>query len=439
MVANSIQKRVAVALESGSLSAPATIDYDAIASPGGLLAVTQVDDAALRRARIDDKRIPSRASDNPGKLQALRNEAAATLGMYVSGQTSGHAAAAVQAARDLIDMVIRASWGGENRGYSADITGGSAAAPEVTATHGDNIDEYTWGYFWDTSESVGYFRQIASATTDTLTMADDHDLPFTPAAGDRMYAVIAHYVDWDIAEDHTDSGSEMLRVLLSGRQSDDLYELYGAKPELQFGAIEQGTRTEITMPMKCAYFLHDELAITPSLAQALTGSPGQTVGAGTTTRAYLTNLGTDLTSQQFWGGINFTAGVVPEQLRGPNGTEGVHGYGVTEDSYKASQLELAVPFDPQFRTDAEVDTPKRFMVQVGNAITAGPWALYCPRLSWMDDPEPGAEGNARRQNTLRFMVNEARDDGSTGAVDTTGLSDAAVHRARAKFMLLRVA
>lgn len=445
MVANAIQKRIAVALETGSLAAPAVIDYDAIASPGGLMAVIQADASGLRRARTDNKTIPRRASDNPSKIRALRNEAMLSLGAYLSGQTSGHAAAGSSAARDLVDMVIRSAWGGEYIGVSADITGGSAASPEVTETQGVSLGEYGWGYFWDDSESVGHFRQIASVAVsggnpDTLTMADGHDLPFTPDVGDRVYAVIAHYVDWDAAENYAAAGHEMLRVLHRGRDDDDMFELYGAKPEIQFGAVEVGTPTELTIPLKCAYFLHNELTIDPSLAQALQGAPGRVVGAGSTTRAWLANVGAALATQQFWGGIQFTPGVVPDQQTGPNGVEGVHGYGLTAESYQASKLEVTVPFDIQHRTDAEAEQAKHFLLQVGNAVTSGPWGLYCPRLTWDDDVEVAVEANSRRSQTLRFQCEEAPDDAAAaGGVDTTGLTDAEIHRARAKFVLLRVA
>lgn len=439
MVANSIQKRIAIALESGSLASPGVIDYDAITSPGGLWAVTQVDDAALRRAYLENKTIPARASDNPTMLRALRNEATATIAAYLCGQTSGHAATGVQAVRDLTSMVLRAAWGGQWVGSGATMVGGTALNPEVDTGEGAALVPYGWGYFWDASAGVGHFRQIESEAADVLQMAPGHTLPFTPANGDRVYAVEATYVDWDVAENLAHGSHELLRVLLSGRQADDLFEVYGVKPELQLGGIEQGSPTEITVPLHAAYFLHDELSITPDLLQQLQGAPGPIVGAGTTTRAWLSNLGSTLAAQQFWGSISPTAGIVPEQVRGPNGTEGVHGYGLTADSYKASRLDLTVPFDSQWRTDAEAGTAKRFLVQVGNAITTGPWALYCPRLTWVDDPEVGSEANSRRQSTLRFQCEEARDDGSSGAVDTTGLTATEIHRARAKIMILRAA
>lgn len=448
MVANSIQKRVAVALETGTIAAPGVIDYDAIPSPGGLMAITQLDDAALKRAYVDNKTIPRRASENPEMLQALRSASTTTLGFYLAGQTSGHAAAGVSAVRDLTDLVFRSGLGGEFLGAATLMTGGTAANPEVTASEGAPLDEYGWAYFFDLDggpdgTGEGHFRQIesvAAGTPDVLTMAPDHELPFTPSAGDIVHAAIAHYVDFDVAEDHTDAGNELLRILLAGRQSDDLYELIGAKPEFQWSAIEQGVRTEITMPVQLAIFLNDELGISPALAQVLQGSPGKTVGAGTSTKAFLSNIGTTLATQQFWGGIQFTNGVVPEQVMGPNGTEGVHGYGLTADSYMSTTLELITPYDASFRTDAEAGTEKRFLIQVGNAVTDGPWAVYCPRLAVMDDLEPGSDANSRRQSTLRFKCHEALSDGETGAVTTTGLSSSAVvNRAKAKWMLLRVA
>lgn len=433
MPANSIQKRIAVALETGTLAAPATINWDAIVSPGGLMATTSVDDAAIKRAYIADETITPRAMDDRAMLRGLRSGASATFSPYMAGHTSGHAATDTQATQDLMDLILRSGLGGQLLGYSATMTGGTAAEPEVTAGEGDNIEPYSWGYFVDASTGQGHFRQIESATTDTLTMVAGHELPFTPANADRMYAVTVSYVDSDVAEDYSNAGNDVLQVLMAGRQADDMFLLYGAKPEIQLGPITAGEPTKLTVPMHAVYFeAGDSLVITPALNQALQGSPGPIVGAGSTTRCWIAEPGDTLAAQQFWGSINTTLGITPERVMGPNGVEGVHGFGLSGDSYKAGALDVTVPFDSDWRVAAEAGTEYHFLAQIGNAITGGPWALYCPNLSFADDTEVGADGNSRRQQTLKFKMREAQ-------IDVSALTATEAHRARAKFMILRVA
>lgn len=432
-MANSIQKRVALALETGTLTAPATIDFDAIPSPGGLMATTVVEDAEIKRAYIDDATIRPRASEGRRMLRGLRSGSSAQLAPYMAGHTSGHAAAGAAGAADLTDLVLRVAWCGQV------ITGGgviqSGAADEITLDtgEGDNFAAWTWGYFWDVSEGVGAFRMVESEAADVLTMATGHDVPFTPAADDLVYAVSDTYVDWEIAENYLDSGNDTLQILLRGRNADDIFHCFGVKPELQIGAITAGEPTVLTTPMHVVYAeTGDEVSINPALLQSLSGAPGPIVGAGSTTTCWMAAVGQPLAAQQFLGSITVNLGIVPEKVMGPNGVEGVHGYRLSADSYDGTTVELVVDFDPAWRTAAEAGTEYHLLVQVGNAVTRGPWALYFPRLTFQDDVVLGADGDAQRVSTLKFKALE-----STTSI--TGLSASVANRARAKVRILRVA
>ena len=96
------------------------------------------------------------------------------------------------------------------KGRKALVCGGSigglfaAAALRRLGFQGGNILEPSAG--------VGHFRQIESEAADVLQMAPGHTLPFTPANGDRVYAVEATYVDWDVAENLAHGSHELLRV-----------------------------------------------------------------------------------------------------------------------------------------------------------------------------------------------------------------------------------
>jgi len=434
MPANSIQKRVAVALETGSLAAPATITWDNITAPGGLLATTLVEDAELKRAYIDDETIRPRASEGRPKLRGLRSGASSNLAPYMHGQTSGHAAAGAAGVQDLLDLILQAAWCGQVISGAGTITAGTAAAPELDTGEGANYDTWTWGFFTDVSTGRSYFRMVASEASDVLTLATGHTLPFTVEVGvDTVNAVSATFVDWEVAANYLDAGNRLLQILQRGANPDDFFHLFGVKPELQLGPITAGEPTKLTTPMHCVYFEHgDELSINPALNQALSGAPGPIVGAGVTTTAYMAPVGQALAVQQFLGSINVELGIKPERVMGPNGVEGVHGYRLSADSYGGTTLELTVDYDPAWRTAAEAGTEYHLLIQVGETLTRGPWALYFPRLTFDEDVTLAADGDAQRVSTLRFRALE-----STTSI--AGLTATQANRARAAVWILRAA
>lgn len=437
MVNNAIEKRVGIHVES-TFGAETQFDFDTLIAPEGLLAVTEAQTENLVRAYIDNKNIAVRAPDVHAKIRGLRSAAMSQIGSYLYGARSGHAAAGAAATRDLLDVVLQSILGGEHTGFSADLVGGSAAAPEVDVGDGVNHPAWTWGYFWDANggelgTGQGYFRMIASVVGDVLTMAPGHTLPFTPVAGDRLYAVRQHYPSWPAMEDPTHADHNTLDVLIAGAHAEDFFELKGVKPDLQFGPIEQGTPAEIMLPLKLAYFYHHELTLPkPDLAYALQGSPGTVVGAGTRTTCWLSAAETLLATQQFWGAIQPSVAIEHAAITGPNGIEGVHGWGLAEASYKAGGVDLAVPFDRDWKTAAEAGTEYHLLVQVGNAITDGVWGLYFPRLTFNEDAKPAEDDNRRRQSSLSFLARERQDPALLALAETVR------ERSLAKFQILRI-
>lgn len=437
MVANAIEKRVAITVE-GSFADDGAIDYDALVAPEGLLAVTEVQTENLKREYIDNKNITVRAADVHPKIRGLRSGATSQIGSYIYGARSGHAAAGAQSARDLLDVVLQSTIAGELDGYAADITGGVAAAPTVDGGHGDNLSPWSWGFFWDDDAGTGEFRKIQSiadggAGDDTLTMAPGHDLSFTPDVADTMYAVRQHFPHWPAMEDHAHASHSTLAMMLAGAHAEDFFDLRGVKPDLQMGAIEQGAPAELTFPLKLPFFFHDEITLPgPDLAYALQGSPGTVVGAGVRTRVWLAEAGATLAPQEFWGAITPNLAIEHAPITGPNGIEGVHGWGLAESSYKSGTVELHVPFSRDWRAAAEAGTEYHLLIQVGNAITDGVWGLYFPRLSFNEDAMPAEDDNRRRQSTLSFIARERQ------GFDISGLGEDEGNRALAKFEILRI-
>jgi hypothetical protein len=432
---NAIEKRVAIMEETvfaeASLPGAAAIDWDALVSPEGLLAVTEAQTESLKRAYIENENITVRAADVHPKIRGVLSGATSQIASYIYGARSGHAAAEAQAEDDALDLILRSGLGGSYNGFAADLVGGTAALPEVDVGQGANLDPWMWGYFVDVSTGLGYFRLIESVAGDVLTMAPGHTLPFVPAVGDTMRATKARYFSPPVNEDPGHASHTTLAMLLAGANPEDLYELRGVKPDLQFGPIEQGAPTKVTFPIKLCNFAHEGLGPF-DLAYTLQGSPGTVVGAGTRTTCWMSPADTLLATQQFWGAITPNLAVEHAAIMGPNGNEGVHGWGLAESSYKTGGVDLAVPFDASWRAAAEAETEYHLLIQVGNAITDGVWGLYFPRLSFNEDAGPGEDDNRRRQSNLQFMARERQD------ASLLALAEDVRERARAKWILLRL-
>jgi hypothetical protein len=432
MVANAIEKRVAIQVED-SFGDDAVYDWDALVSPEGLLAVTEAQTEDLRRGYIDNENITTRAADVHPRIRALLSGATSQIGSYLYGARSGHAAAGAQSVQDLLGVVLQSILGGEQLGFAADLVAGTASNPEVDVGQGADIPAWSWGFFIDATDGTGSFRLIESVAGDVLTMADGHDLPFVPEAGDTMQAVQDYYSHWPAMEDPTHALHNTLAMLLAGAHAEDLFELRGVKPDLQFGAIEQGMPTKITLPIKLATFAHETIAQPgPDLAYALQGSPGTVVGAGVRTTCWLAQATAALATQQFWGAIQPSVAIEHAAITGPNGLEGVHGWGLAESSYKSGGVDLQVPFDSSWRAAAEAETEYHLLIQVGNAITDGVWGLYFPRLTFNEDAQPAEDDNRRRQSTLSFLARERQDPA------LLALAEDVRERARAKFHILRL-
>src|SRR5690606_20883416 len=110
----------------------------------------------------------------------------------------------------------------------------------------------------------------------------------------------------------------------------------------------------------------------PTIAGATSGHHGPVVGSGCGTYALIGDSGPEvadrgaLAEQQFVGQIQVTIGIEPDAVVGPNGCQGVHGFGISEGSYSAGAVMLTVPFNDQWYTDFRSGTEKHLLVQVGD-------------------------------------------------------------------------
>lgn len=426
MVANAIQKTFAFDREA-SFGDQTAKNWDSLTANGSTFFCFDLNYDEIKQEAIANKNLKTRAAASHAPFLGLRG-GPYTFSFYWHG-TAANAAENAQASRIPQDEMLFIGLGGELLGFRSGLAGGTAAAPDVDAGQGANLEPFGWSFFYDVSASAGYYRCYESIATDTLTMAPGHTLPFTPDAGgaDTAYAAVVHYPDWDALEDHTHASHETLTLFFKGRQTDDNVECKGCKHGIEFGPIEAGVAIEIKVAGEIADFDHENVS-QPDLTGTPAGSPGRVVGSGVATICSWAVADALLATQNFWGTMQFTCGIKPELVRGPGGLEGKHGFGLTEDSYDATMITVTVPYSDDYAAEYRAETRRHLLVQVGTDPLTSRF-LYMPNLAYAEEPKR-VSVSGRAGSELKFLCRER--DVAQGA-----LTDAEYHRARAKFVMGR--
>lgn len=387
-------------------------------------------EASLEEGEVENATITPNFGDALPSLYGLKSEASISVGCYMAGQNIGLAVAGDPGTQDVLDVVTHAAWGGQTFSGAADITGGVAAAPEVTGGHEANFGRYTWGRFRDDATGREYFRRVASVAAQTLTLDAGHSLDFAPGAGDTIGAVSQTYPNFVAMADASDPEHQLLQVAarasMTSSSGDEFYRLIGVRPELQLGGLTAGEAMQVTIPLHTIDFETPDQAIPAALDAEPQGAPGTVTGVATDTVVYLQPIGAALAHQEVWDTATINLGIVPEKIKGPNGREGVHGYGISNEAAKGTTIELTVPWDPSWRAQARARAEFSLLVQVGNG--AGMWGLYFPRLCLHKAIE-GGEG--LRSCTLSLMARRP--------IVPPGLGPDEALRAAAKVEILRAA
>jgi hypothetical protein len=431
MVANAIQRTVAFDREA-SFADPAAKDWDSLTANGSVFYCFDLTPDDVQQAVIANKNLKPRAAASHAPVLTLRNTPHGLSWYWHSN--SANAAEAAQAASIPQDELLLVAMGGEQRGYAAGLAGGTAANPTVEAAHGNNLTPYSFGFFFDTSAGVGWVRQFASVAdggggADTLTMATGHTLPFTPDAGgaDVMNAIVEHWLDWDALEDHTHANHFTLTWFRKGRQADDNLELKGCRHTIEFVPMEAGMPSEIKLEGMADTFSKEGIS-QPALTGTPAGGPGRIVGSGVTTLMQWAIVGSDLASATFWGAFAPLLGIKVDPVLAPNGSEGLAGFGITEDSYDATMVEMTVPWLDDYSAEFRAGTVRHLMFQLGTAAI-GTKFVYFPNLAYAEEPKRVSVGG-RAGALLKFVARER--DIAQGA-----LTAEQYHRARSKVTIGR--
>lgn len=409
MGASNIERKIYMDKEA-SLAA-GIADFDSLSADGSALTITEIDVSGMQQAVTPNKNIKERAFATRADLLALKSAGTWTFSRYMHGGTASAAEGAQAALAPDQDTLFKNYLGGIQRGYAAGLSGGTAAAPTVEAGQGSaNFGNYEWVFAYDTSATTGYFRRVKSWATDTATMDDGHDLPFTPDGGgaDVFHAVVSYYLDRPALIDRADGNHTTLTFYIKGDSSDDTFEPKGCKVSITFGAIEQGIPTEYSCSVKIVKF-DNENETAPTLATAGTGANGQVVGSGDDTLVSWANHDAALADLEVWT-VQPNTGVDHSQEMGPNGEEGVHGY--TATGFDETGVTITLPYSDDYAAEFRAETRKHLLVQVGTS-PLNSWFIYFPRLAYAANPSRAGEQADLTGATLELKALE-NDQSTSG-------------------------
>lgn len=430
------QREIAVSREA---SFGAGADFDAITN-GGKFYATEIS-AELVEPKTENENLRLRASD---KFAGIFMPKTATLSFstYHYG-TSLNALDQAQAARLVRDELLLNALQGETRTYRAALSGGTVLVPTVEDGAGSDLQPaHSWGFFYDTTAGVGYARKIETVTVpgggtdNSLVMRAGHDLPFDPVGGGVMHATCTHFPHWDLLEDHT-AAQVTSSFFVRGKHPAHLHEVQGVRLGVEVGEISAGTPSmlmyegvgvDFTNPERYVAGHPDPLTV-PTLAGTPEGLPPSVPGRGTATRCFIADVGATLATQQFWGSISVSLGIAPDPSEGPNGRNGVHGFGVTAESYDGGGVELMVPREAYWKRNYRDESEKHMLIQIGDQ-PSNTWWIYFPRLSFRTEP---TDGDHRGRDAYSLAFDALEPD-----IDVSALTTEAGHRARAKFEIGRV-
>lgn len=416
MVGSALTKTVAYGVESSLASG--TADYDAT---GTIIHVTEINLDNLMQGVIENQNIKQRVTGTRAPILGLK-ASGFSFGMYFCGSET-NAAEGAQATVTHISPLLKNALGGQIAGYSAGLAGGSTTAPTVETGEGSaNFGDYWFGFFYDASAGKGYFRQIASWSTDTATVASGHALPFTPDGGgaDRIYAAVVHYPDQDALVSYSDANHTTLSFFVKGAPGDNNYEIDGVKLSAELAGLEQGSLAMLNFEGQCVTFANENLT-PPDLDSTPEGTAGHVIGSGTDTVYSWAATGVALASFEAWS-VAPQVGIKYQPVNGPNGQEGVHGF--TGTGYDDTMVTVTVPYSDDYAAEFRAGTERHLMVQIGTATTRSCF-VYFPRLAYAKNPALGVSADLS-SITLEFRALERELDVSGMDADDAELAQAKI-------------
>lgn len=374
-------------------------------------------------SNVDNLNYRQRALATRDKVAGLAN-GSASFGMYWHGRSTAVAddARATVTTPDFPQgAFLLNAWGGQRLGYRTIVASGTTAAPVVEAGDGAQYEAGDWVFHHSTAVDAtrGYFRKIASISTDTLTMWAGHVLA-TATANDVLGAVISYYPRSSVLA----AARQYLSFYDSGDDSDDAR--YGTGCQLNLTSIEglnAGESPRLNFEIMATTIVNEGIT-QPSAGTPLGDAPLVT-STGDDTLVYLVAVGSNLAAIEPQS-ISITAGIACKPIPCTGGHNGRSGYVLSGDSLDSTMVEIVVPYDDSWNTAYAAGTKYQLLVQVGTQAGRAV-GVFFSRLDLAEDPARTSATDLST-TTLKFRATESQV--------STAATGAALDKVRAKIELL---
>lgn len=381
--------RVAYFEETTVGTAPA--DWNASGVP---IEFTSVDVAGLKQEFITDPTMEEHPFDAQTRavIHGIKN-GEIKLGLKLHGIGS-EVNAGSQVAANALSNLLKHAWGGVHRSNSVAVTAGTDEHTfEVTAA--TNIIPGCIIRVEDkTSPAAGWAgktvaRRVIDVTGTTITV--DEDLPFTPAAGDKVHATITVYFDKSQLEDavaNNDTLAWLIALYESG--TDDIYQAVGSViSELKIDLPEGGV-PGLETTILAGTFMHgteDGLA-NPDFATATYGHAQLAIGRDT--QVSISDYGDDTLAYRDVNAITVEPGIGRQRIKArtekTHNLEGTATYGLKVDN---TTLSLTFPtYEESWYAD--LNDSQFYRVTIDQVAPAGKgWSIHVPKAQI--DQTPGRQ------------------------------------------------
>lgn len=379
---------------------------------------TGVDISEVRTARIDDPTLETRtfAKGDRHTIEGLRqSKAKVSVKLHGKGVTT---AADAQAAETQLSKLLKHGMGGQVRGNTTTITGGTATEPIV-----DEVTNLSAGMLLAVQDITSpltkhtgkvFWTRIVEVDGGTKTLTVKPALPFTPANTDTVPAVICSHLDEDILEDAIEAtgGPHTLSWFFKTHKSDAnlCWQLTGSVASLALSNLGPGQLPQVDLSIQAASNKHLSLT-NPTFAADPYGHAQLCLGKDSeiVLASYAGSTRTVVKVSAFSFDAGYTRDVVPAVSNDMEDFNGVGTYGVEPGPTTISMTING--YSTAWLTGLEAGT-EWYILFSQPAAEGKSWALMAPRCILIEQPQKVEVGSIQGAS-LKFRCIEPDDAGTT--------------------------
>ena len=351
-----------------------------------------------------------------------------TFGVYLHGRSTAvadDARATITSPDFPIAAFLSNAWGGIRLGFRTTVASGTTASPVVEAADGAEYEAGDWVFAHDTSSDAtrGFFRKIASISTDTLTMWAGHTLP-TADAADVLGAVISAYPHRSRMVNPEHASHVLHSFFHAGELAEDCQQAEGVK--LNLTAIEglaAGEPGMLQFQGMAARVVKEGL--TAPAAEDPIGDAPLPTSTDNDTIFSVSAVGAALATIQVQS-CTVTPGFASQPIPCLGGVNGRSGYTLVADSGDAPMIEMVTHFDSSWSIGFLAGTRYQVLIQVGTEAGEA-YGIFAANCELVEDPTRG-DATDLATSVLKFRPLES-------AISTAATGDA-LEKVRAKLEIL---